>query len=183
MASYTAQGYYGETLLMAPITPPENFTTQSVHLAAKVSWMCCEKTCHPAMGVPFSIDLPVTDMALPDRSTQPLFEKFRALVARPDPSWQATVKREQNHVMLTLKSRVPQTMMIDAHDIKFFTLDGQIDSNGKQQVRLLASSEIQMELPLSEHTSIQPTLPGVVIFPAGWCGNAQPLRLRIEPRY
>ena len=95
----------------------------------------------------------------------------------------ATVKREQNHVLLTLQPPVPSSEIIQTRDITFFTLDGQIDSNGEQYARLLAGGKIQLELPLAENASVHATLTGVVSFPAGWCGNAPPLQLEIAPSY
>ncbi|NJR41310.1 MAG: hypothetical protein HC767_00315 [Akkermansiaceae bacterium] len=95
MANYTAQGYHGETLLMIPISLAPELASQSVTLHAKASWMCCADGCYPAIDIPFSITLPVAGEEKADPTTQPLFQKFRALVAKADSKWQANVKKEK----------------------------------------------------------------------------------------
>ncbi|MES2660191.1 MAG: protein-disulfide reductase DsbD domain-containing protein [Verrucomicrobiota bacterium] len=165
MASYDAQGYEGETLLMIPITPPERLTAASVTLAAKVSWMCCGKTCNPAAKIPFSITLPVAGSSEIDPSTHPLFGKFRALVPRCDPAWKSSVAREPGKIVLTLK---PSVQISNITEIHFFTADGQVDSNQKQSVEILSDGVIRMTLLSSETTAKKSrTLPGVVRLASG----------------
>ncbi|MES2477381.1 MAG: protein-disulfide reductase DsbD domain-containing protein [Verrucomicrobiota bacterium] len=177
MASYDAQGYEGETLLMVPITSPENLTAASVTLNAKASWMCCGKTCNPAVKIPFSITLAVADSAKIDPGTQPLFEKFRALVPRPDPAWKSSVKREEGHILLTLQ---PPAAISNPIGIRFFTADGQVDSNQKQLVEILPNGVIRMTLAISETAPDgSKTLPGVVSLPSG----ALPFPLEIDPAF
>lgn len=184
MACYETQGYEGETLLMIPITVPEGLTVKSATLTAKVSWMCCGKTCMPAMKVPFSITLPVADSAEPDPSTQPMFAKFRPLVPVSDPAWKAGVARSEGNIVLTLKPSAQNPAAKDPAGIRFFTADGQVNSNEKQKTDILPDGTIRMRLALSEHAPKNPaTLPGVVVFPAGWQSGGQPMRLEINPAY
>ncbi len=179
MANYTAQGYHGQTLLMIPISLPENLTSQSVTLHAKASWMSCASGCYPAMDVPFSITLPVASEEKIDSATQPLFEKFRSLVAKPDSKWQAKVRKEKDTIILTLKKtgEIGQISSID--QIRFFTSDGQVDSDAKQPIKILPTGEIQMQLTISEMGPKKPTsLPGVVTFRGDMF-----LNLEIDPEY
>ncbi|NJR42877.1 MAG: hypothetical protein HC767_09685 [Akkermansiaceae bacterium] len=179
MANYTAQGYHDEVLLMIPITLSESLTNQSVTLQAKVSWMCCADGCYPAQDVPFSITLPVAKEEKADSLTQPLFEKFRAFVPKPDPKWQAAVRRENGAIHLTLIKTDGITQIPSADQIHFFTSDGQVDSDLKQHVVILPTGEIQMRLPISEMAPKHPTsLPGVVRFQGDRLFN-----LEIAPKY
>ncbi len=165
MASYEAQGYEGETLLIIPITPPNNLSASTATITAKVSWMCCGKTCEPAVKIPFSITLPVSDAASTDPSTAPLFQKFRALIPRNDPSWKATVRRQAGKIILTLKS---PGMVSHPSAMHFFTADGQVDSNQNQQLEILSNDAVRIILIPSETTPEHSvSLPGVVSFSTG----------------
>ncbi len=173
MASYEAQGYEGETLILIPITIPEKLTAQAVTLTAKVSWMCCGRTCQPALDMPFSLTLPVAAVAEPEPATRDLFEKFRAMVPKRDRILKALVKREQEKIILTI---MPPAAISTAAGIHFFTSDGQVDSNQKQQVEMLVDGTLRMTLMQSAtgpKNSV--TLPGVLVF--------TDRSLEIDPRY
>ena len=173
MAGYHAQGYQGETLLMIPITPPDNLSSPRTTLTAKVSWMCCGTTCHPAVRVPFSVTLPLAAVAENDPFTHPLFEKFRAAVPRPDPAWTSTVRRERDKIILTLK---PSVAISEATGIHFFSADGQVDSDQKQQVEILPGGVIRMTLSRAETAPGNSlALPGVVC--------VLPFQIGINPAY
>ncbi|MEO5915034.1 MAG: protein-disulfide reductase DsbD domain-containing protein [Luteolibacter sp.] len=182
MASYEAQGYEGETLLLIPILPPADLSTKTITLTAKASWMCCGKTCQPATDVPFSITLPVTESAKTDAETRPLFEKFRALVPKPNTKWTVTAQRHPTEIWLTLKPASRDMMLSDdAKKIHFFTADGQVDSNGKQGIEMIEDGTISISLPVSETgPKNPPTLPGVVSLPQG----EQPaVFVEVDPKY
>ncbi|MCF7733727.1 MAG: hypothetical protein K9N23_18710, partial [Akkermansiaceae bacterium] len=184
MAIYQAQGYHAETLLMIPVTAPAVLAGKAVVLNARVSWMCCAKTCHPAAKVPFAVTLPVADAAEPDPVNQPLFAEFRARVPQRDPAWQTTVKRERNRIILTLQPPGPNPALPPAADIRFFTADGQVDSNQPQQIEVLPGGGIRLNLALSETAPPPPaTLPGVVVFQHGCPVGDKPFRLEIDPSY
>ena len=184
MAVYQAQGYHDETLLLIPFKSPPNLTESTVTLTAKVSWMCCAKSCHPAAKVPFSITLPVAATATPDPVNSQLFAKFRALVPKPDPSWRTTVARAKNEIILTIQPPATAPSTDSTTGIHFFTADGQVDSNRPQQIERLPNQAIRLTLAVSETAPADsPTLPGVVVFPAGWPIAGQPFHLEIEPTY
>jgi thiol:disulfide interchange protein DsbD len=181
MAIYQAQGYHGETLLLIPLTAPKDLTATTVTLTAKVSWMCCAETCHPAAKVPLAMTLPVADSADPDPATQPLFEKFRTRIPQRDPAWQTTVARDQNRIMLTLQPPGSNPPLPTAAGIRFFTADGQVDSNQPQQIEILSDGKIRLRLALSETAPPAPaTLPGVVVFENGWPASGPPFQLEID---
>ena len=165
MATYDAQGYEGETLLIIPITPPEVLTSTHLDLTAKVSWMCCGKTCHPAVDVPLSINLPVSAVEEIDPANHALFGKFRELIPRPDPGLKSEVKREGGRIILTLDRETKQGDPLWHKDasIRFFTADGQVDTDQKQETRISADGTVVTSLIVSKTGPENPvTLPGVL---------------------
>lgn len=182
MAGHDAQGYEGEALLMIRITPPEVITESSVKITAKASWMCCGKTCHPANKMPFSIMLPVGAAEEADPSAGLLFEKFRRLVPKAESGWkEISAKRDGGKIILTLDPIYRQSdPILNPSDIRFFTADGQVNSDRKQEVRMLAEGVIVMTLDVSETAPKHAvSLPGVVVIPTG---KTQRL-IEIDPRY
>ena len=170
MAGHFAQGYERETLLMIPITPPEKLTDCIVKITAKVSWMCCGETCHPAVVVPFSITLPVGN-AESEPSTQPLFNQFRPRIPQPPHAWtEISAKRESGKIILTLVPKLRQRDPFWTEDTpcRFFTLDGQVDTDRKQETRTSEDGTIVMTLTSSTTGPEAPShLPGVVEIPTG----------------
>jgi len=184
MAIYQAQGYHGETLLLIPVKAPADLSDGAVTLTAKASWMCCAKTCHPAAKVPLAVTLPVTGVAEPDPTTRLLFEKFRARIPKRDPAWKTTVARADHQIVLTLQPPGATPATPNTAEIRFFTADGQVDSNQPQSVEILANGGIRLRLALSETAPPSPAkLPGVVVFPNGWPTGGPPLQLEIDPAY
>lgn len=184
MAVYQAQGYHGETLLLIPVKAPDILTTSSITLSAKVSWMCCAETCHPAAKVPFSITLPVTAAVEKDPVNGPLFATFRARIPTRDPNWKTTVTRTKNQMVLNLQAPPASQPLPTATGIRFFTADGQVDSNQPQQVEILPDRSIRMTLARSEAAPLTAaSLPGVVVFPNGHPSGGSPISLEIDPRY
>ena len=182
MAGHGAQGYEGETLLMIPITAPDEIAGASVKISAKASWMCCGTGCNPAWKVPFHITLPVGDVAAADAANGPLFEKFRGQVPKAESGWkEISAKRDGAKIVLTLDpvSRHPDPLPNPA-DIRFFTADGQVDSGRKQEVRISAEGVIVMTMDASETAPKNPeSLPGVVVIPTG----KAPRLIEVDPRY
>jgi DsbC/DsbD-like thiol-disulfide interchange protein len=171
MASYTAQGYHGETLLIVPMTAPESLQAGSVTLEAQVTWMCCKKACSPAHDVPFSITLPVADKAGSDPETSPMFEEARAKIARPDARWEARAKRAGDQIVLEMRPLEDSARRSAAElgALRFFTADGQVNSDEPQAIEVREDGSIRWELAWSEYGPDDPSgLPGVVQAAGGW---------------
>ena len=183
MASYETQGYEGETLLICPITLPAGFQEKTLVLNAKVSWMHCGKTCHPATDQPFSITLPVGRVVEANAVHQPLFEKFRAQIPAPPTEWKSlSVERKGDKILLTLQPVLRQRdpLWNDHPPIRFFTLDGQVDSDQDQEVQVSPEGVIVMTLAASTTGPKNPTtLPGVLEIPTG----KAPRYVEINPNY
>jgi thiol:disulfide interchange protein DsbD len=170
MASHTAQGYRGETLLMVPVTAPREFTKASAELTARVSWMCCGSRCHPAAKAPFTITLPVADAGEADPATRLLFEKFHTKLPAADPAWSSRIERVGQSIALTLKSIAPAVTR-DVNELgalRFFTADGQVDSDGEQKVTIGPGQVVRIELLGSEHVAAAGSLPGVIVAEKSW---------------
>ena len=185
MAEYEAQGYEGETLLMCPVTVPSGFKEKTLILNARVSWMHCGKTCHPVTDQPFSISLPVGP-ALVNERTRPLFGAFQALVPRPEPLWKVAVKREGNWIDLTLESTDPTRTrpFSELGPIRFFTEDGQVDSDSPQGAGFLNDDKFKIRMSVSESQPKDPTaLPGVLVADRGWLKEGGPKAIAIRPAY
>lgn len=184
MARYTAQGYRGDTLLMVPVTAPRDLTNKAaVDLTARVSWMCCSSQCHPAAKVPFTITLPVADSGQTDPVTHSLFEKFRAKLPAADPAWSSTIERDEKRIILTLKSTDPALTreVSDLGALRFFTADGQVDSDGEQKLTLGPGQTLRLELPVSASgPAALKDLPGVLHAEKSWRrgGGSVDLELR-----
>lgn len=186
MAVYDAQGFHGETLLMIPITAAETLTAGSVLLEAKVSWMCCGKACSPANQVPFSIELPVADAAEIDPAMHELFETYRAKVAQPDAAWTAKVEKAEKGFVVSFSKTDGSSVgeLADFGNVRFFTEDGQVDSDENQSVSRTANGALRLELTGSEYGPENPTsLPGVIHASKGWGAPGPPFYIRVNPGF
>lgn len=182
MARYTAQGYGGETLLIVPVTPPDPLPADAVALTAKVSWMCCGERCHPASDVPFTLTLPVGKESVPDPATASLFEAYQAKIPRADPAWQAGFERGDTSLVLTLKSLDPAVTrdVQDLGELRFFTADGQIDSDRGQTVTRGPGQTLRIELPLPESPEPSASPTGVIVAAKGWRKAGGPVALEVK---
>jgi DsbC/DsbD-like thiol-disulfide interchange protein len=182
MARYTAQGYRDECLLMVPITPSATIPAASITMTAHVSWMCCGDQCHPASKVPFSITLPVATSTTPDPAAKPLFDRFREKVPQKDDAWNLEVIRQPGSILLTLTSKQPQLTrdVTELGALRFFTSDGQIDSDGEQKVTRGPGQQIRFELPVSKQSSDSGAcLAGVIVAERSWRKNATSTALEL----
>jgi thiol:disulfide interchange protein DsbD len=185
MAVYDAQGYHGETLLMVPITAPKELASGPVKLEAKVSWMCCGKECNPASHVPFSIELPVTAGAEMDPPMQALFTAYRAKVPQAESAWTAAVKRVEKKLVIDFANAGrPVKELAALGEVRFFTEDGQVDSDEDQVVTLQPGGALQLELTISEYAPENPvSLPGLIYASKGWGAPGPPFYIRVNPGY
>lgn len=182
MGKFTAQGYRGETLLIIPIQPPATIEATTVTLDAKASWMCCSNSCHHAYDVPFSITLPVAAASESDPTTQPLFEKSRAAIPKPDPAWSASFERHESTVTLTLTPADPATArrVADLGQIRFFTGDGQVDSDQPQTLNIGPGETLSLTLHLSDTGPKNPQyLPGILHAENGWHQSGGPTHIEL----
>ena len=170
MSIHPAQGYRGETLLMVPITAPENLTTASVTLGAKLDWMCCRQSCHPAHAVPFSLTIASGPESRVNEAHAALFTRFRATVPQPDARWlvKATVKGQQISLILRPASG-NERRIEELGELWFFSGDGAIDSSTPQVQTRLTDGSLQLTLQRYEFGPATLTrLTGVLEAAKGW---------------
>lgn len=92
--------YRDEVLLRVEITPPEKNNVKQITLAAKVSWLVCEKVCIPGKA-DLALMLPVEARSQPANGA--LFEKYRALLPKTGvPPFRAQWSSQQNHARLQI---------------------------------------------------------------------------------
>jgi len=98
-------GYHDEVLLMMQLMPSDKIATSSVHLAAAVNWLVCEKICIPG-NADVQLDLPVGEKSTPANAD--LFAKYRAHLPQPLPSSAQSLlqwKREAKDFRLTIADK------------------------------------------------------------------------------
>ena len=145
--------------------------------------MCCGTQCHPAAKVPFTITLPVANAAEADPTTRPLFEKFRTKLPAADPAWSSRFERIDDHLVLTLKSNDPAVTrdVSELGALRFFTADGQVDSDGEQTVTIGPGQTLRLKLTISASgPAAAKGLPGVLHAEKNWRrdGGSADLELR-----
>lgn len=175
MSGHEAQGYEGDVLLVVPISPPEKITPSLLTFTAKVTWMCCGTTCKPDADVPVTLTLPVAEISAPAHVA--LFTAARAKIPQADPAWKTSVSRDGGTIVLSVKPPAPLT---GSGGIRFFTADGQVDSDRPQQVKSAADGSFRLILQTSEFApAVATSLPGVLAVSDG-CDKRW---IEIDPRY
>jgi len=181
MAIYPAQGYHGETLLIIPVTAAAELESGSVTLEARVSWMCCGKACSPASLVPFNVEIAVGESTEIDPELHALFEKSRAQVPKPDPRWETAARRENDRILFSMKPAdgggLPDG--VAAADLRFFTEDGQVETDQAQEIDITADGTIVFSMAIWEFSPENPeSLPGVVR-----ATNGVEFTMAVDPAY
>jgi hypothetical protein len=111
-----------------------------------------------------------------------LFEKFHTKLPAADPAWSSGIERVGKRIVLTLKSTDPAVTR-DVNELgalRFFTADGQVDSDGEQKVTLGPGQVVRIELPVSEHVAAADSLPGVVVAEKSWRKAGGALGLEVK---
>jgi len=100
LGSSVGFGYEGETILLAEITPPANFSEKMAPIGADVRWVVCSSdTCLPGESEA-SLQLPVSQkQPLADSHQKAFFQQARSLMPKP---WTAIkVERKDRLIELT----------------------------------------------------------------------------------
>lgn len=172
MAEYDCYGYENDVCLVTQIRVPDEITTESVTLKAKVSFMCCAKTCHPGWQ-DFTLTLPVTKEAPPvDRKWQKLIQATRKVqpVSAPE-NWQTEVQVSESEVIISLTSKEPFAMHKEIH---CFCEKNLVHSNYDQVVERSADKKsLVFRLVKSEFAPKDlKQFSGLLFHPSGWPGTS-----------
>jgi thiol:disulfide interchange protein DsbD len=184
MGPYPAQGYHDETLLMIPITAPAVLPAGDYELKAKVTWMCCSKTCHPGLAVPFSHSVHAGQSTAIDDIMQPIFAKYLAMVPAKDDAWETSFEVEKDKILLHVNAVKGNTRSArDLGELWFFTADGTVDSTKPQRVVFDESGNAVLEMERSEFAPATiPRLPGVLYAPRAWSEGRKHIEIDSLPR-
>ena len=115
-----------------------------------------------------------------------MFEASRAKVARPDDRWEAKATRKGDHIVMVMKPVEASAARTagELGELRFFTADGQVDSDEPQKVEVREDGSIEWVLPWSEYGPDAPrTLPGVVHATGGWREGGEPRMIEITAAY
>ena len=183
MGPSPAQGYHDETLLMVPITAPAVLPVGDYDLTAKLTWMCCSKTCHPGLAVPFSQSVHAGQATLIDDATQPIFAKFLAMVPAKDSAWETSFQLEKEKILRHVNAAKGNARAVrDLGELWFFTADGTVDSAKPQRLAFDESGNAILEMERSEFALAKILhLPGVLYAPRGWSDGRQHLEIDSLP--
>ncbi|MBU6328023.1 MAG: hypothetical protein KGQ89_10355 [Verrucomicrobia bacterium] len=183
MGPYPAQGYHDEILLMVPITAPAVLPVGDCNLTAKLTWMCCGKTCHPGLAVPFSHKLQAGPSTVIDDATQPIFAKYLAMVPTKDDAFETSFKVEKDKIFLNVRAAKGNTRsMRDLGEIWFFTADGSVDTAKPQRLAYDESGNAVLEMERSEFAPATILhLPGVLYAPRDWSKGRQNIEIDSLP--
>ena len=105
--TYTTGGftefvYEGETLLMATLTPPADWTAAFVRIGFKAEWLMCEDVCIPGEAEGW-LEIPMATAGEQAPSIwAPLFSAADAALPQPAGPYEVTARRSGNTVTLTL---------------------------------------------------------------------------------
>lgn len=184
MGPYPSQGYHDETLLMIPLTAPAVLPAGDYELKAKVTWMCCSKTCHPGLAVPFSHSVHVGQSTAIDDIMQPIFAKYLAMVPVKDDAWETSFQVEKDKILLHVNAAKGNTRSArDLGELWFFTADGTVDSAKPQRVVFDESGNAALEMERSEFAlATILRLPGVLYAPRGWSAGRKHIEIDSLPR-
>jgi thiol:disulfide interchange protein DsbD len=184
MGPYPAQGYHDETLLMIPITAPAVLPAGDYELKAKLTWMCCSKTCHPGLAVPFSHSVHAGQSTAIDDIMQPIFAKYLAMVPAKDDAWETSFEVEKDKILLHVNPAKGNTRSArDLGELWFFTADGTVDSAKPQRVVFDESGNAVLEMERSEFAPATILrLPGVLYAPRAWSEGRKHIEIDALPR-
>jgi thiol:disulfide interchange protein DsbD len=184
MGPYPAQGYHDETMLMIPITAPAVLPAGDYELKAKLTWMCCSKTCHPGLAMPFSHSVHAGQSTAFDDIMQPIFAKYLAMVPAKDDAWETSFEVEKDKILLHVNAAKGNTRSArDLGELWFFTADGTVDSAKPQRVVFDESGNAVLEMERSEFAPATILrLPGVLYAPRAWSEGRKHIEIDALPR-
>lgn len=158
MAGHPCHGYERDVTLLTTVTPPKNITSSEVTLKVTASWMCCAEGCYPG-SKELTLTLPVSHEASKNIAYSPLFEKARNELPLSGKSWLVKLLSEPEASPIILEFHHDG----DEQPLYFFSSDGQISSDHKQNFIKTENGTWTLTIPKSDYApEKQKTLPGVL---------------------
>jgi len=156
-------GFGNDVTLLTTLDVPKNITGDTVHLAAKISWLVCSDICVPEIKE-FAIDLPVNQNNTAQTPTNPdLFASARAAIPEQKP-WQGSIEEQDQSILFKFMMDTDEAKDLSgATDFFFFPEDWGILLNASAQDISVSDNQIIIKAerdtrPLSELTTLKGVL-------------------------
>lgn len=160
MGEYPCHGYERDVTLLVTITPPKEISAKEITFKAETMWMCCAKGCFPGHQT-FDLTLPVTAESLPDPTAKGQIAKAQKQLPTTTHKITATLlsKVDAPIIEIHFSSDTP----LPRKDLYFFSDDGQISSDQKQQFTPLEDGSLVLKIARSEFSPKQQnSVPGIL---------------------
>lgn len=178
----TGNGYEGDLLLPARITPPDSLAADgSVTLAATAEWLMCAEFCIPETA-DLELTLPIAaDVPRPNGEWGARIARVSAELPRKVPQWPVTASRADGVVRLAVKP-AGQAVEHAPGELHFFSNDGYIAYDLPQQVKVDSRGGYTLTLPVSPDAPPTPParLLGVLAAENGWQPDGSQRGLEVD---
>jgi len=160
MGEYPCHGYERDVTLLVTITTPKVIATEQVTFQAETMWMCCAKGCFPGNQT-FALTLPVTEESLPDSTAKKQIEKAKWQLPATSHGIKATLLSAIDAPIIEIHFSSDNPLTKD--DLYFFSGDGQISSDQKQEFILHEDGSLVLKIARSKFSPEQKnSLPGIL---------------------
>ena len=154
MFKINCQGYERDVVLPMRVRVSSAVKASTLTFKGKATWMCCNKECNPGLQE-LKLSLPVTpsDTAQLDPTWAEKIQSELALQPQTSALWSASCTQQGKQVTLTLKP-APGAALLTKSDLKklrFFTLDGFIDSDQPQTFSLADDGQLTATLAVADY--------------------------------
>jgi DsbC/DsbD-like thiol-disulfide interchange protein len=190
MYEYDAQGYERDVVLPLKVTPKKGAKLPvSITFSGLAAWMCCNRECNPG-NQQLSITLPLRQGTEPDLDGKwaPLIEKELSQQPQSSACWSSSVTQAGTTVTLTVQAKDGATPLTkkDVKGLRYFTLDGYINSAAPQKIELGPEGQLVLTLQQTDYVpgGKQKTLQGLILRKSGSWEAARPFRsLLLSPAW
>jgi thiol:disulfide interchange protein DsbD len=154
-------GYEGQVSLLVEITPPPNLRPGTdVTLAAKASWLECQKSCVPGKAE-LDLSLPVREQAAVDEGNKALFAEARTRLPGDGSSWKPETVGAGSQLALTF------TAPTELRSARFFPESGKRIQDSAPQTLKRTAAGYSLELARHEEATELDGLSGVLRIETG----------------
>ncbi len=153
-------GYHDEVLLLQELTPPSSLDASGVKLAAKASWLVCEKICIPG-AAELSLELPVSGQGAP--ANQDLFARYRRLLPQKWPGGDVASAKWSRYGP-ALRLSVTSAALSNYPVIDFYPEPGPGVVISHPSVESRAGNKVVFQIPLDSAGKSVTEINGLVVF-------------------
>ncbi len=150
-------GYTDSVLLLTKITPPKNFSGESIDLKANVTWLACKESCQPGQA-DLHLSLPVTD-GVPTPNGEVAAQFSQAKQALPQ---QASVSVQTTKEAIVLNF---QPSAEGVSNVQFIPEKGEVIDYQAPQDVAMSKGGVTLSMKRSEFGDVLPNeIKGVLLF-------------------